>query len=264
MADASDKSQKAATWGQQFDKAREHDEWGDRDEAETGYRRMLEQIRQAQDTLGASERDMLDKACSCLMQRLKVLSDPMALDGISSSEMRILSDSQVFRRAWLTPGASFPPALKKYAGTSSLPAAAGGRRPAVDGDSVIETLGGDGGGGGAAAAAGAGAGGDKAAFHGSTTQTSGTLLPKIAKGGMTPITVHIDRIGLKDAEIYIDPFINVYVIDAVGNIVEREQSTPGPTRRGRWSHSAVSFREPIVIPHIKENGVRINVSAALV
>jgi hypothetical protein len=51
------------------------------------------------------------------------------------------------------------------------------------------------------------------------------LLPPKAKSGQTTITIHIDKIGLKDAQTYINAFITVSVADLNGQIME-SQDTP--------------------------------------
>jgi hypothetical protein len=42
------------------------------------------------------------------------------------------------------------------------------------------------------------------------------------------------------------------------SLAHRRQAGAGPLRRGRWSYSAASFPDPIVILRIDENGVRLN------
>jgi hypothetical protein len=51
------------------------------------------------------------------------------------------------------------------------------------------------------------------------------LLPPKVKAGLTTISLNIDKIGLKDAQTYINSFITVSVADANGQIVE-SQDTP--------------------------------------
>ena len=46
----------------------------------------------------------------------------------------------------------------------------------------------------------------------------------------------IDKIGLKDADTYIDPYIDVSVVDAIGRSMGDRQSTPGATQRGIRAH----------------------------
>ncbi|XP_033104992.1 axin interactor, dorsalization-associated protein-like isoform X2 [Anneissia japonica] len=55
----------------------------------------------------------------------------------------------------------------------------------------------------------------------------GTLLPKIPPSpGTTRLTMRVEKIGLKDAMVYIDPFIVVSVKDVSGVPVTNIQSTP--------------------------------------
>eukprot|EP00742_Colponemidia_sp_Colp-10_P001725 GILJ01001847.1.p1 GENE.GILJ01001847.1~~GILJ01001847.1.p1 ORF type:complete len:310 (+),score=47.94 GILJ01001847.1:45-932(+) len=63
------------------------------------------------------------------------------------------------------------------------------------------------------------------------TSTTGYLLPAplpSAAGGAV-LSIRIDRIGLKDAQEYINPFIAISVYDSVGAKVEAQQHTPFAT-----------------------------------
>jgi len=55
---------------------------------------------------------------------------------------------------------------------------------------------------------------------------AGTLLPAVkAKPGETTISIRIDKIGLKDAQTYLSPYITVSVVDSKGVVLE-SQDTP--------------------------------------
>jgi len=56
----------------------------------------------------------------------------------------------------------------------------------------------------------------------------GTLLPPPPHSldGGTQLSIHIEKIGLKDASQYLDPFITVKVIDKYGDVLETQQDTP--------------------------------------
>lgn len=60
---------------------------------------------------------------------------------------------------------------------------------------------------------------------------TGTLLPALPASEGTTIEIAIDRIGLKDAEVYIDPYIDVSVVGPGGVQMGKKQSTPGATKR---------------------------------
>ncbi|XP_072167800.1 axin interactor, dorsalization-associated protein-like [Diadema setosum] len=61
---------------------------------------------------------------------------------------------------------------------------------------------------------------------------TGTLLSRIAhEPGTTGLTIHIEKIGLKDASVYLDPFITISVKDVAGVDVTKSQDTPVATRR---------------------------------
>ncbi|XP_041468575.1 axin interactor, dorsalization-associated protein-like [Lytechinus variegatus] len=61
---------------------------------------------------------------------------------------------------------------------------------------------------------------------------TGTLLPRIAhEPGTTGLSIHIEKIGLKDSTSYLDPFITVSVKDLAGVDVMKSQDTPVATKR---------------------------------
>ncbi|XP_030854664.1 axin interactor, dorsalization-associated protein isoform X1 [Strongylocentrotus purpuratus] len=61
---------------------------------------------------------------------------------------------------------------------------------------------------------------------------TGTLLPRIAhEPGTTGLSIHLEKIGLKDSTSYLDPFITVSVKDMAGVDVMKSQDTPVATKR---------------------------------
>ena len=60
---------------------------------------------------------------------------------------------------------------------------------------------------------------------------AGSLLPALAQSAGTTIEIVISRIGLKDAEVYIDPFIDVSIVRPCGLQMGGKQATPGATKR---------------------------------
>lgn len=64
--------------------------------------------------------------------------------------------------------------------------------------------------------------------HTQPVTIGGTLLgpPRLVISGARLLTIHIDRVGLKDAENYLDPFITVSVCDRNGQVLEGAQDTP--------------------------------------
>lgn len=60
---------------------------------------------------------------------------------------------------------------------------------------------------------------------------AGSLLQPLPRSAGTTVEIAIDRIGLKDAEVYIDPFIDVTVVRPGGAQMGAKQATPGATNR---------------------------------
>lgn len=56
-------------------------------------------------------------------------------------------------------------------------------------------------------------------------EETGSLLPPKVKAGFTTISIVVDKIGLKDAQTYINSFLTLSVADAGGQVVEA-QDTP--------------------------------------
>lgn len=56
-------------------------------------------------------------------------------------------------------------------------------------------------------------------------EETGSLLPPKVKAGLTTISIYIDKIGLKDAQTYINSFLTISVADAHGQVLE-SQDTP--------------------------------------
>jgi len=69
---------------------------------------------------------------------------------------------------------------------------------------------------------------------GETKVGAGTLLapPKVGRGEVVA-KISVQRIGLKDAETYLEPFITVSVRDSMGKEIEGPQDTPTTTKRDK-------------------------------
>ena len=104
---------------------------------------------------------------------------------------------------------------------------------------VVRSVGGSDG-GGAARAGGAAHAGDEMWLSGDDDNGGGGGVPPIMEGSLLPalpasagtlVEIAINRIGLKDAEIYIDPYIDVSVVRPGGVQMGAKQATPGATAR---------------------------------
>ncbi|XP_061174465.1 axin interactor, dorsalization-associated protein B-like [Saccostrea echinata] len=77
------------------------------------------------------------------------------------------------------------------------------------------------------------------------SRAKGSLLPRpLAYSGMKVLTVKIERIGLKDATQYIEPYITVSVRDATGTELTASQDTPVATKK---ENKSIVFNEEVHI-----------------
>jgi hypothetical protein len=141
-----------------------------------------------------------------------------SLDGLNASQLAALKG--VFGGLFSGGATAFPPALAQYAGAAGAGVAGGVRAAGGGGEMWVAGEDGEEVGG-----AGYGAGG------GAPPIMAGSLLPALPSSAGTTIEIVIDRIGLKDAEVYIDPFIDVSVVRPGGQQMGAKQSTPGATKR---------------------------------
>ena len=216
----------AQQWVRIFEEAHGFDTWGQLEEARESYAKLSRLIQDGRGSLPLSQAQLvtLDQFVSVISARLNGLATG-ALDGVNSSAMAPLKDvlRQLFQSSESCP---FPGELLQYTNT---PGASAGRVGAASSDG-IKTMGADDdddddgdvdvGGGGASM----------------TSSVQGTLLPALPASAGTTIEIRIDKIGLKDAERYIDPFIDVSVVDAVGRPIGTRQSTPGSSKPREAQH----------------------------
>ncbi len=63
--------------------------------------------------------------------------------------------------------------------------------------------------------------------HGSRVDGKGSLLgPPRLQSGLTSVSISIEKLGLKDAPVYVEPYLSVYVVNARGDIIGPVQDTP--------------------------------------
>lgn len=79
--------------------------------------------------------------------------------------------------------------------------------------------------------------------------TGGSLLPKQVFPGKTAATIRIDKIKLKDATSYIEPFFTISVKDAMGKDLCESQDTPPTNKKDEFVH----FGQTVEIPKALED-----------
>jgi hypothetical protein len=194
---AAEKEQLRAQWLAQFDKALKHDTWGQFVEAQDEYQMMAAQIanKQGLPIITSREKDTMHRIVLCLSARAQALSPERALsstdDTISSADMALLES--IFRTLFTgTEPEMFPVEARKFQAVQAI-------RPHHEGEIVCAE------------------GGD---VHTDWTQSQAAL--RSVTG--TVVSLRIEKIGLKDAQEYIDPFMTIMVADPRTNVLDTHDS----------------------------------------
>lgn len=185
-------------WQAQFQKAQQHDSWGQIVEAQEAYQTMAAQIAAKQILPGVTskEKDTLHRLSLCLGARAQSLRT-MA-ETITTADMKALE--MVFEVLFTGREPDvFPVEAFKY--QSSKPV-----RPSIDGEIIC----GD-------------AEEENTAWH----QHQAVL--RNVSG--TVVALRIDKIGLKDAQEYIDPTLTILVSDARTNLLDTHDMPASSERR---------------------------------
>eukprot|EP00761_Pharyngomonas_kirbyi_P000792 gb/GECH01000793.1/.p1 GENE.gb/GECH01000793.1/~~gb/GECH01000793.1/.p1 ORF type:complete len:278 (+),score=53.14 gb/GECH01000793.1/:1-834(+) len=86
-------------------------------------------------------------------------------------------------------------------------------------------------------------------YGSSETSSSHLLPPPDVPSGSTLLTIQIEKIGLKDAPRYVEPFITISAYDDQGGKIEEEQHTEISTKRREPKHiyfnSVVNIQTPL-------------------
>eukprot|EP00002_Diphylleia_rotans_P009537 TRINITY_DN1991_c0_g1_i1.p1 TRINITY_DN1991_c0_g1~~TRINITY_DN1991_c0_g1_i1.p1 ORF type:complete len:288 (+),score=78.31 TRINITY_DN1991_c0_g1_i1:51-914(+) len=184
-------------WQKLFTESLECDTWGQVVEAVDGYKSLATQIGKSVEklTLSAAERDVLSKLILALNIRSKSLQDK-AFQGVSLEQMKLIPP--LF------------PSLFKPNNEYYFPINMNTFQTVAVSDETISSV----------------------AGRSSSTEQGGSLLPPAP---LSPhqigVTIHISKIGLKDATQYLDPFITISVMNSNGSLVEPAQDTPVSNRK---------------------------------
>jgi len=191
-------------WVQLFKHSTDSDSWGQPVEAMSGYEKLLNsmntELSNAPSQLTDEERNLITKAKMCIALRIKAIKSTTSVDPFPLEVLKPLET--VFKAlAESRSVASFPINLAKYRGDVE-----------EEGSPMQSMSSGLKGGGGGGIGAGGG----------------GTLLPPPPPSldGGVQLSIQIEKIGLKNAVQYLDPFITIQVIDSNGETLESTQDTP--------------------------------------
>mmetsp|Transcript_17751 Transcript_17751/g.29189 ORF Transcript_17751/g.29189 Transcript_17751/m.29189 type:complete len:301 (-) Transcript_17751:641-1543(-) len=191
-------------WLQQFQEYVEADTWGQVEEAIEGYQRLATVMSEQQvgPKLSDTDKNTIGKIVIILNVRAKALRSGGA--GVKLEDFKRIKPviEQLFKGTPVV----FPIDLSPY---SSEKADLERTRSGVSAVNNIE----------------------EDTPHRTASILGGSLLPPPTSKGGTSIVVNIEKIGLKDAEKYIDPFISIMVAGEDGISIEVPQDTPPATKR---------------------------------
>ncbi|XP_072032341.1 axin interactor, dorsalization-associated protein-like [Amphiura filiformis] len=214
------RSKQVSNWRSSFTKGTGFDSWGQLVEAVDEYQMLSKKLLQ-QSTFEAQlftddQKKTLTKISACLDLRAKALQSPQATDGFSLNELRKVESA--FSNLLSTSQAAFPVSMPAGAAIPRLSTQRGNFELDIEGDEIDDE--------------------DEDDEHGnlgvptSAIRPTGRLLQRIPhEKGTTDLTVRIEKIGLKDASIYLDPFITISVKDSAGVDVTKMQDTPVAIKR---------------------------------
>jgi len=195
------KAQAASQWCAKLDSAVECDGWGQVEEASEGYERLtMLMTEQAPGGMSAAEQGLVAQLVACLAARVQQLHSTALDQSPSAQDMKAL---QPVLRGVFSGATSVPAQFARHAGAGVAAAASAASAAAI------------------AAVPDQGASGHVP-----------TLLPPLP--GLRPGTslqIQIEKVGLKDAEEYIDPFFLVSMYDSEGRALCAHQKTALALRR---------------------------------
>jgi len=187
-------------WLRALQKAIEEDSWGHRLEAAEEYEKLAKSIEQtmADLRLNSDEKVLVAKIRQAIVERAEALED--VDKGLKLEDVKKLV--AVLEALFEKPIGSFPVNL-------STPVSPTGESKRKDSNTVALTDDG------------------KTDDKVDVKSDGGSLLPPPSKvaAGSTTFSITIEKIGLKDAQTYIQPHITVSVADSKGTVIEK-QDTP--------------------------------------
>eukprot|EP00746_Dinoflagellata_sp_MGD_P007885 gnl/MRDRNA2_/MRDRNA2_115696_c0_seq1.p1 gnl/MRDRNA2_/MRDRNA2_115696_c0~~gnl/MRDRNA2_/MRDRNA2_115696_c0_seq1.p1 ORF type:complete len:294 (-),score=57.98 gnl/MRDRNA2_/MRDRNA2_115696_c0_seq1:116-997(-) len=197
---AAEKEQLRVQWLQQFQKASQADSWGQVVEAQEQYQLMASTIaaKQGNAFVTSSEKDTMHRIVLCLSARVTALKT--LKDTITSTDMKKLEP--VFETLFTGneyPVGTFPIEPNKFQNAQPV-------KPSTEGEIICA---------------------DREEAY-SDWQHAEAALSNV-RG--TVVCMRVEKIGLKDAQDYIDPFITLIVADTRQNILDQHNTPIAPERR---------------------------------
>eukprot|EP00931_Biecheleriopsis_adriatica_P073538 TRINITY_DN477_c0_g1_i1.p1 TRINITY_DN477_c0_g1~~TRINITY_DN477_c0_g1_i1.p1 ORF type:complete len:323 (-),score=86.16 TRINITY_DN477_c0_g1_i1:7-975(-) len=192
VAGAAEKEQLRVQWIAQFTKAQQHDSWGQVVEAQEEYQAMAAQAaaKQTLPYINSKEKDTIHRLALCLGARAQALRTMN--ETITASDMKALLPVFEVLFTGKEPD-TFPVPAAKY--QSAVPV-----KPSTEGEIICA---------------------DAEDSHSDWHQHQAVL--RTVKG--TVVCIRIDKMGLKDAQEYIDPTMTVIVADSRASILD-SRDTP--------------------------------------
>jgi len=174
-----------ASWADMFQKAVQADSWGQVVEAQEDYQRLASIVatKQGAPYIASADKDMMQKLCLCLSARVQALKT--LNETITSFDMKALQPvfDTLFTGRELD---QFPIESFKFQSVQLV-------KPTTHGEIVCE--------------------GDE---HSDWQQQQAVLKTVVG----TVVCLRIEKIGLKDAQDYIDPYMTVIVSDCRANMID--------------------------------------------
>lgn len=196
----SEKEQLRVQWQAQFLKATQADSWGQVVEAQEEYQMMAAVIaaRQGMPSITSKEKDTMHRIVLCLSARVQALKT--MTENITSLDMKLLEPVFEVLFTGREPDI-FPVEPYKFNSACAV-------KPSTDGEIICadeET----------------GATSDWHQSQAALKSVSGTV-----------VAIRIEKIGLKDAQEYIDPYMSVLVADTKTNILDTHDTV---VAKERWA-----------------------------
>jgi len=196
----SEKEQLRIQWQAEFAAAQKHDSWGQVVEAQEAYQSMARVIAAKQGMVGitSKEKDTMQRLVLCLSARAQALRS--MTDSITSTDM--LNLGPVFEVLFTgREPEKFPIDQHKYAGANPV-------TPSTDGEIICAD--------------------DDGAAAASDWHLAQAAIKSIAG---TVVAIRIEKIGLKDAQEYIDPIMTVLVADPDTNLLHTSDTPIAKEKR---------------------------------
>ncbi|OWF56411.1 Axin interactor, dorsalization-associated protein [Mizuhopecten yessoensis] len=199
-----DQDKVITTWHLAFKRCTDFDLWGQPVEAIDGYQRLSKQLQEFSGTdsqlFTDEQKKVLGKISVCLNLRCKVLQNPGSPEGILLEDLKRIGST--LKTVLSKKCQDFPVDITvAQIRTQSLNNVQFPQSTDLDEDKQ-------------------------------EGRANGNLLPKpLPVEGMPMLTLRIEKICLKDARQFIDPFITVSVKDSLGSNLMSPQETPVATRK---------------------------------